>query len=307
MALKTPRFIDTHEYSASDMRSVLAHLPLQQGVVGSVLATTPLKVTTTSPLSRAVRVHPGAAWVDSGWSSSPERYHVVSDAIETLSVLENSWGLPRVDSVFLSIGDTVDGLTSNDVPLIRLAPGVPTAGATLDNPVGAPAAGNTELLLAHVNAPLGSASVSSDTLIRDYRPHARGSRSRIAFPDSYSMGIIDASSIRMPIYSGLALVSMRAWVQTAASTFEASFWPLVDGATVAAASGGAPQLWTQQEASAQQVNINCQWLISVSAGSHVFSIGETNGASMTVQAVASGFSSEILVEEIILPTNRNNE
>lgn len=172
MALTTPEYLQTKQYSALRDRLVLEHGgQIQPGVWDAG----DFKVTQRAAGTiMAVDVAAGFALVDANNSGNNGLYHVTNDAFVTVPITTAHATLPRVDQVVITVNDSVHGGASSDTPVLTTIDGTPTSGATLDNRNGAiPTLPANTLRIADVLVGAGVTSITN-TNIRDRRPWARG-------------------------------------------------------------------------------------------------------------------------------------
>jgi hypothetical protein len=148
---------------------------LQEGVVGAQAAAGDLKVAqraASANLSADVAL--GAAWVTIDTGTRNGIGHVFSDATFNAGPFTAGNATnPRVDQVIARWNDTSIPTGAGNIPTIEVLTGTATAGATLDNRLGATALPNDCVRLADVLMPVSASSVTTAN-IRDRRPWARG-------------------------------------------------------------------------------------------------------------------------------------
>lgn len=169
MALRPTTFLDSLEYRFAALRAIPEHtlnegviFNPQQGVMDVFLTPSPstlggmrLDVSAGQALVKGLGA-PGATGLSNGL------YHVVNDAgVQGAATLAASHAtLPRIDQLWLTIGDTTDLGSSSDVAAWTVVTGTPTAGATLDNRLGAGARPVSGIRLADILVPAGSSTVT---------------------------------------------------------------------------------------------------------------------------------------------------
>lgn len=125
--------------------------------------------------NQSVDVAAGEAWVDGDSVADQGYYHVVNDATVNVPVAAANGSNPRIDAIVLNVVDSTEVGGSDEYKLESLS-GTATAGATLANLKGAPAIGNTKLLLAYVLVPTSSTEVINARIggLRDPRAGLTG-------------------------------------------------------------------------------------------------------------------------------------
>ncbi len=159
----------TPGYDAIDLRRMIEGLHGdRQGVLDAV----GWKVTERAAgatMTVDVAAQTGMARVNGGSVTAQGAYVVAPHAtVISLDVPASNATNPRVDSVYLTVRDNAhDGAGFTDAGAVLLA-GTATAGATLDNRTGAPAAPTSSVRLADVLVAANATSVTNG-VIRDYR------------------------------------------------------------------------------------------------------------------------------------------
>jgi len=176
MALQVPDLLDTKTYPFQRVRAMLADTPgLQPGVV----APGDLKVTQrAASANMSVDVAAGSSWVAGSRVARQGLYHIVDVGGSTVLLAAAHATLPRVDQVVARVEDSLAG-DQADQATWYVAAGTPTAGATLDNRLGAAASPATQspplsvLRVADVLVPAAATTIVAAN-IRDRRPWAGG-------------------------------------------------------------------------------------------------------------------------------------
>lgn len=304
-------------YDAIDLRRV-ANVGLQEGVHD----TGGWKVTEHSPNGMSIDVagNVGIATVTGDTVSSQGNY-VVSphSSVANLTINTADATNPRIDQIILHAYDTThDGLGSNKASMEVLT-GTPTSGATLNNRNGATPLPNTALLLADVLVAAGTGTITNSN-IRDRRKWANGAMWRgvstagnvtLATSASSPGPEILSSSLKARLEIGLTslvLVEFAAWgSSTGGSAPVVEAGPLLDGATPEGSGTQIPNMVVIYEtgSSGLDFNVNFAFVLSVSAGSHLFSVGASRVSGATLYANAST-PAILTVKEMIGAGSANN-
>lgn len=167
-------------YSAVDVRRMaLAGPPIQEGVVGSA----DLLVTQRAAgAGLAVDVAAGEAYVLGDSITRQGLYYCLSGSALTGATevtVRAGDGSPRIDQVVLEVKDAQHDGSGLNLARVRIVEGTPTAGATLDNRLGAATLPPTCLRLADLLIGAAAATVPTAN-IRSRRPMARGVRGKRA-------------------------------------------------------------------------------------------------------------------------------
>lgn len=184
MAVQIPRFLQTKQYSAKDVRAMLLDLPIQTGVVGA----TDFDVSQRGVgANMSVDVAAGAAWLKGTTSARQGIYNFYNDGVVNVAINAAHATLPRIDQIIVRAYDSVDGGAGQDIGAVEYLAGTATSGATLDNRTGAAALPANSFRIADV---LVGAAVTSitDANIRDRRPWAHGAYRRIERTANASAG-----------------------------------------------------------------------------------------------------------------------
>lgn len=175
----TADFVTSKTLTFQRMRALLADLGLiQEGVVGAG----DLKVAQRAAggANMSVDVATGDAWVRVDTGTRNGLSHMFNDAIANAAITAAHATLPRLDQVVLQYNDSsLPAGVGGDVPTLRVIPGTPTSGATLDNRTGAASLPNDALRIADVLVAAAAASIVSAD-IRDRRPWAAGAFSMMS-------------------------------------------------------------------------------------------------------------------------------
>ena len=160
-------------YGALDIRRFLG-VALQEGVVG---ATDFKIVQRAGGAGLGVDVTAGEAVVQGDSISRQGLYYAVLESNLTggteVTASAGDATNPRIDQVVLEIKDNAHDGSGLNTARVRIITGTPTAGATLDNRLGAAALPASCLRLADFLMPAAGATVTTAN-IRDRRPWARG-------------------------------------------------------------------------------------------------------------------------------------
>ena len=172
MALLETMLLEGNDYTFQQLRHMFeaARGMLQEGVVGP----TDYKVSQRAAgANLSVDVAAGDAWVNLDTGTRQGYYLQTNDGTVNVAIAAAHATLPRVDQVILQINDSNVPAGSGNLPELKVLTGTPTAGATLDNRLGAAALGNDRIRLADVHVPATDTTIA-DAQIRDRRPWARG-------------------------------------------------------------------------------------------------------------------------------------
>lgn len=190
-----PLYLTVFTYTADDDRKVLQDIS-NEGVISAG----DFAVTFSSGLTFAFAA--GIAFVDGKNVADQGTYRVRAGSGGTIAVGAGHATNPRLDQIVLRVlDDAHDGSGANE-PRIEVIPGTPTAGATLDNRLGATnLSGSLDenskslILLADVLVPAGAGSVTSANL-RDKR--TRASLSLLLGDNSVPTAAIVAAAVTGP-------------------------------------------------------------------------------------------------------------
>lgn len=315
MALKTPEFLQTKQYSALRDRLVLAHGgQIQAGVWD---ATDYKVVQRALGATMSVDVGAGFALVPANQSGNNGLYHVENDAMVNVPISAAHATLPRVDQVVLTVNDSVHGGASTDTPVLTTLDGTPTSGATIDNRNGAVAtlpAGTLRIADVFVGNAVTSITTAN---IRDRRPWARGAYRRIArsanaagtndytIATGAALVLLDATNLQPRIEcSGAPLrASFRGRISLSAiSTVLGSM--AVDGVPVDSStaqgiySGGTPTAGAEPPG-------HWSWDFTPAAGSHLIGPMMRSTAAGALVFCRSDMACQFVVEEIVRPNADN--
>lgn len=132
-------------------------------------------------MSVDVSVGTAAVEIDTGALSGIAQ--VINDAVANVSIPTADATLPRIDQVLIQYNDTsIPAGVGGNTPTLRLLQGTPTAGATLDNRLGAAALPNDALRLADVLVPALARSIPNAN-VRDRRVMMHGYRRVFDYAD----------------------------------------------------------------------------------------------------------------------------
>lgn len=311
MALATPEFLQTKQYSAKTVRGVLLDLPVQSGVVG---AGDMLVSQRGAGANMSVDAAAGPAWVMGQTSSRQGIYHLYNDATMNISIAGNASGNPRLDQIVLHVYDSVDGAAAQDAVQLEVIQGSPNASASLGTRAGAAALPATSLLLADVLVANGAASITN-AAIRDRRPWARGAYVRILrntgnYTTSATIaGLIDATNLAPRIEcSGAPLrVRLRGEFTHSVANGRYIVAPTIDGLAMDGSNGLDPFLFTASATAGLADMRQPAWDLLPSAGSHVIGYQWAVITAGTATANASSTSPlQMTVEELTRQNTANN-
>lgn len=310
MALLTPDYLQTKQYSALRDRIVLEHGGrVQPGVWDP---NDYLVVQRALGANMSVDVGAGFALVDANNAGNNGLYHVQNDATFNVPITAAHLTLPRVDQVVLTVNDSVHGGASSDTPVLTTLDGTPTSGATLANRTGAVAAlpANT-LRIADVLVGAGVTSITTAS-IRDRRPWARGANSTIyntssnlAIPASYT-----SAGVQMRLEcSGAPLLFTFQGVGSTGAVAGAYVMsgPWVDGVNPIVGNGYLAIAGTSA-AVAAFINLNWAYVYVPTPGSHLFDVWVLSGGGATGtlnRGATAGASTTFTVQELV-SSNANN-
>jgi hypothetical protein len=283
---------------------------LQEGVAGAQAAAGDLKAAQRGAganLSADVAV--GAAWIAIDTGTRNGIGHVFSDATFNAGPFTAGNGTnPRIDQVILRWNDTSIPTGAGNVPTIEVLTGTATAGATLDNRLGATALPNDCVRLADVLMPVSAVSVTTAN-IRDRRPWARGAYRRIVRNSNAAAGsdyttasattaLVDATNLQPRIEcSGLPLrATLRTNMKHSAASAQVNVGLWLDGAAV----DGGLQISYTQPAAGTPTPLALMWDISPAPGSHLVgpAFQTPSGATASLLAQAT-IPLQFTVEEIV--------
>lgn len=258
-----PQFLTARSnvYTAQDLRAPYGDI-IQGGIVGS----TSFKVAQrASGADKSVDVGASGifnvAWVKGTSTTDQGLYRVPSDGVLNVDIASNSSGNPRIDQVYLAVGDQ-ESAGSNNKAFLGVVTGTATTGATLDNRSGAGALPADSIRLADILLASGYSTVTN-SVIRDRRPWARGARCIFAdtagdwVTTATSPGVSAASgryTRRLEIVSGLVIISYLVRGIANSGTIVLAGGGKVDGSALGAAGGvvlgttGYDNLWFEQPA-----------------------------------------------------------
>lgn len=304
MAL-TADYVTNVPLSFQRMRALLAEAGLQEGV----LEAGDLKVTQRAAggAGPSVDVAIGTAWVRIDTGTRNGMAHVFSDAIGSAAVGAGHATLPRIDQVVLQYNDSsIPAGVGGNVPTLRVIPGTPTSGATLDNRTGAAALPNDCVRLADVLQPAAGVNVTTAN-IRDRRPRSRGAYKRVLRTagdhslNNTSITAIDAVNLASRIECTGAPVRCKLRGRMALSTSNSIIMAFrVDGAV----QDGGEQLGITPVAGSL-VLVNLSWDLLPTAGSHLIApYYLVTGGVLTLSANATQ-PLLFTVEEIIRDNSDN--
>jgi hypothetical protein len=270
----------------------------------------------TGGANMSVDIAAGDAWVDIDSGVRSGRAHIVNDATappENRAVAASHATLPRIDLVVLDYNDTsIPAGQGGNTPTIRVLTGAPTAGATNDNPVGAPNVPNDALLLGMFVVPAASTQVI-DANIRDRRKRARGAVLRVldatvgAFAGPTSSTTFQQAGAlggRMELSGALLRWRVRATERHTSGTFGADIGPWVDGAIFPSAQGGGKSSVGYGAPINSPNAVTLEHILSgIAAGTHLIYAGFGSGSgSGTAQLESDAVrNSELFVAEDIRP------
>lgn len=310
MAVETPRFLQTKQYSAKALRAILLDHVLQNGVVngGDLMVTQ-----RGAGANMSVDVSAGSAWVKGSVAWRQGMYNVYNDAVVNLSVPANASGNPRVDSVIVRVYDTVDGAGAQDSGTIEYLQGTASAGATLANRTGAPALPASSFLLGDVLVANGAASIAN-SVIRDRRPWARGAYVRIVrgvadyTNATTGYAIIDGTNLapRIECTGSPVRVTLRGRLTNDTVGNNAAICMAIDGLRDDGAAL-SDDLSVYASAAGVFYSGGFTWDFVPSAGSHIFAPYMRATPGGTARLASSATSRvELTVEELVVQNTANN-
>ena len=287
MALSTPLYLQTREYSAlSDRIAFEAGSTVRAGVYSSAdLAVSQRAV--PSP-NMSVDVSAGAAAIPANNSGNSGLYYTRNDAVMNVAVAASHASLPRIDTVVLTARDSTHGGDASDGMELRVFSGTPTSGATLDNRTGAASLPSNSLLLADVLVGAGVTSVTNAN-IRSRRILALGYRNSIYLP-----AVVRTSSGTLSVISSLDSVieasgrpveiTFTGSIAVSAATADASFGASVDGSVPAG-------VWTTRSWIAGAANtISFTQVIFPGSGRRTLGIMWSVGGGLTATLNSANFT-----------------
>jgi hypothetical protein len=287
---------------------------LQEGVVGAQAAAGDLKVAQrVAGANLSADVALGAAWIAIDTGTRNGIGHVFSDATFNAGPFTAGNATnPRVDQVILRWNDTSIPTGGGNVPTIEVLTGTATAGATLDNRLGATALPNDCVRLADVLMPVSAASVTTAN-IRDRRPWARGanfgvnSNNTTDFTStSGPFAVIDTTVLQQRIEcSGVPLeVQLHGYFLHSVANGIIDYGLAVDGAGPAA--GTRRRATTGPGAGGSGVPVAFRTVLAPSAGSHLIAPMWSATTAGTMTLVRSGTAGvELTVREIVAQNASN--
>lgn len=197
MTLLVPEFLPVDAYTFARLRRVFEAAAIQEGVYGAG----DLKVTQRAAgADKSVDVAAGRAWVRGDDTARQGSYHCENDGVVNLAIADNTSGNPRIDQVILHVYDSSVIGGGTNAAVLEVLQGTPTAGATVDNRLGAAALPATAIRLADIPVASGFASITS-AIIQDRRPWALGLRAQSTTPGQQSptvTGSISSSTFVLP-------------------------------------------------------------------------------------------------------------
>lgn len=323
MALRTPEFLQTKTYSAMRDRLVLQHGGTVQAGVWDA---GDFKVTQRAAgANMSVDVAVGFALVSANDPGNAGLYHVQNDATFNVTLQTNgaAWAVgsgtnPRIDRVVLLINDTTDGGDASDVPTIAVVQGTATAGATLDNLLGASAVPNGALLLADALMPTSSTTVTTAN-IRDRRPWARGvyynvtstPANNIATAQSGSTTPVDITGSgfqpRIECSGSPIRLTFNADVGNDTANGTVVLWPRQDGTFAPGVSSNptyAPWHTILKTASAV-TNTTGIYTWTPAAGSHLINVAFAAQVTGNAFIATNGSTISMTIEELVRPSANN--
>lgn len=292
MTMFVPEFLPVDEYTFARLRRVLEFAPIREGVydVGD------LKVTQRAAgANKSVDIAAGRAWVRGDDTARQGSYHCENDGTVNLAIADNTSGNPRIDQVIVHVYDSsVIGGGTNAAPL-EILQGTPTAGATIDNRLGAAALPATAIRLADIPVASGFASITSG-IIRDRRAMALG---LFASPDP-------VTSNANPTATDLVLVpEMTVTAEFSGAPVRVHFdgtFELLNGATtgtVGLRRDGADFGDGSRQETASRHDVGILKVDTPPPGRHTYEIMYT--ASVANGYRATGTRRALTVEEILRP------
>lgn len=184
MTVLLPRYLQTKEYSAKDLRQVAQSLVMREGIVdfGDFAVSQ-----RGAGANMSVDVAAGEAFVQGDTLADQGFYHVRNDAVVNVAIPAAHATLPRLDQVVLRVYDsTVTG--STDLAVVEVVAGTATAGATLENRNGAAALPASALRLAEVLVAAADTSITTAEIGAPVNPGAVTLESASGAPAAYAHG-----------------------------------------------------------------------------------------------------------------------
>jgi hypothetical protein len=289
--------------SALELRSVLASL--QEGV----LAAGDLKVS-ASAVGRSVDVAAGITFIQGDSVADQGLYRARNDAtknsetFETGGIGANASGNPRIDSIVYHLYDQTHDNSGLRKARLEVAPGTPTAGATLDNRNGAPGGPGgpglplSAVRLADVLVPAGATSILAGN-VRDRRPWARGGFTPKTTTTQYTiattMAELDTVNFKPRIEcSGAPLrIHLQASLEATVGGDLATFALFEDGAEKA-----GYRFRQHTPANNYDSIVSAWWEFTPAPGSHLYSPAAVCPATGTLRGAADNCRTFFTVEEI---------
>ena len=164
-----PNYLGSKIYTPGDDRSPWSDI-LSPGVMGWA------DFRTQWVSGMTLKVDPGTAWIPGGNTTSQGIYRQQNTSVVNIVVNASHPTSPRLDQAIVRVMDADHDASGVRVGYVQIVPGVPTAGATLDNRLGAldlttlEESSKSVLHLADILVGAGVATLSnSNSIIRDRR------------------------------------------------------------------------------------------------------------------------------------------
>lgn len=166
MSVESPPFATANStFGAEITRRAITSLLQRGATIGSITGgiVSPTDCQVAAGTGMTCTISPGEAWVPGGSSSTQGGYYSRVSATDTETISAADPTNPRIDRICLQVNDKAyAGSVDSLVPLV--VTGVPSAGATLSNLVGAGSVPASALLLANVLVPASSSSISNGNI-----------------------------------------------------------------------------------------------------------------------------------------------
>ncbi len=199
--------------------------------------------------------------------------------------------LPRIDSVYLRIYDTLHDASGLNRAEIVVVTGTATSGATLDNRTGAGAQPGSSLRLADILVPAASTSVTQAN-IRDRRTWARGGRGRATHTGGMQIiGTADTlmnPTMRLECSGAPLTMTLTGIVLNPGVASTLGFAPVQDGVLLLGANAFTNSVWRLGLGAGYGGPVQLSYAYTPPAGSHVLRwAGRTDVNSQDVQGSAA--------------------
>lgn len=305
MALLETMHIEGQDYTFQQLRHLFARAAalVQEGVFAAGDYTVAQRA---AGANMSVDVAAGDAWVQGDTGTRNGLYLQTNDGVVNVPVTAANGSNPRIDQVVLQINDS-NVIGGSNTPELKVIAGTPTAGATLDNRLGAASLGNDRVRLADVLVPTSSTTVTTAN-IRDRRPWCRGAFRRIlrnanaaagadyASATSATPALIDATNLAPRIECSGCPMRATLRGRTKSAVINSGLELRVDAAAID--GGHTPTFNTATAHNTDALELT--WLFVPAAGSHIIA-PYFHGSGSSNMALYAGAATplEFVVEELV--------